>query len=1248
MHRWLPRFVQSLSCAGLLTAAAAAQAATPASGTLTDLSGPVTYTAGPFTVANPTPVPLLDSGPECNNPVQPCDDFFLTVALPADYAANHPNDLIRLKLAWTDSGAGVSDYDLYAFAGTVTATDGSQQALSQSASGANPEVTTLRVFNGTRTFTVKVVPFTPGGETVNVEISLVAGPPGTPGAGFGQATPVAPGVPRYQNFFPPPGSAAEGRSGEFSIGFNPKTGNILTLSDLDTFRITPPEKRSPPLPEAGPAEWIDVSPSIVSLTTLDPILFTDQRTGRTFESMQTTGAEALFAFSDDDGANWIQASASPPNGAADHQTVGAGPYPALFPAPNPAYPNAVYYCSQAVVGPAACQRSDTGGASFGPGVPIYEGNGVTDCEGLHGHVKVGPDGAVYVPVPQCGAQQGGVVSLDAGTTWRQFLIPGSQSFAGGSTDPSVAIDADNTVYECYVDGQGAEHHVHVAASHDHGATWVNDSDIGAAVGVVNAVFPEAVAGSPGRAACGFLGTNVSGNHEALDFPGSWFLFIATTYDGGQTWTTVNATPNDPVQGAGGIWNSGGGNMNRNLLDFDEATLDDRGRVLFGYDDGCVSDTCIQSGGAQNDFVAFQRVARQTGGKPLLAAFDPLEPAAPKAPYLAGTRSAAKADLTWNPPDNGGAGITAYRILRGTSAGSETPVDTVAGGKTSYQDAAVDPSVPQYFYEVLAVNAQGDGPRSNEVALSVSTAVAEDACKAPGLTLLTDAGRDSLTGAPGTDLKSFQLAQPFASDGNVKLRFQVDTDPGQEPQPPGSYWYVSFKQPDGKVHGVRMLFPPASTSTAPAFESYVAGPNSSGTVDGRFVQSGSQKPADASSSYDAATGTIVIVVPIADLGLAAGDTISGFNSASIQSASTAVGGAAQTVDEMPDGLAYLGSYTVKDNGICAPNSPPLAALTASPESGTAPLAVSFDASGSRDPDAGDSIASYTFDFGDGSPALTQSTPGASHTYQSAGDYKASVTATDTHGASSRNAAEAVIEVQACFEDGDAHIAYDKGWHTVKDAGASAGTFHLLQADSGQHGLTFAFDLGSGQGKFDYFFATSTRGGKADVYLDGAFVKTVSYAGSSGSLHQPVFGATAELAVAGQGSHTLELRNLSGAAYVDKLCIAGSSSTAQPATAPGRTTAQSSSLAVGQQLPLSVTVPTSAVSLAVVAEATGGLPYRLVLLDPSGKAVGIADASSTGVASLDVPVAVSGVYAVQLVNLGIGPVQIWSAATPRLKR
>lgn len=923
-----------------------AQAATPASGTLTDSSGPQSYTAGPFPVANPTPVPQLDVGPECNDPVQPCDDFALSVALPADYAYQHPNDLIRFTLSWEDAGTGNSDYDLYVYSGAVTNTDGSQQAKTQSSSAANPEVTTLMAFNGTRTFTIKVVPYTPTGETVHVKVELVSGASDGGGGGggvstpFGEATPTAPSIPRYQNFSPPKGSAANGGSGEFNIGYNPDSGNILTNSFGPVFRVTPPELQHPPLPEAGPATWTDVSQSVASLTSLDPILITDQDTGRTFVSNQTTGAEALFAFSDDDGKSWVEASAAPPNGGADHQTIAAGPYPGLVPVPNPAYPNAVYYCSQDVVGPATCQRSDTGGLSFGPGVPIYEGNGISDCGGLHGHARVGPDGAVYVPVPQCGDQQGGAVSLDAGLTWNQYLIPDSQSFTGGSTDPSVAIDQDNTAYQCYVDGQGSEHHAHVAVSHDHGATWSDNVDIGVPVGVVNAVFPEAVAGSPGRAACGFIGTNVAGNHESLDFPGFWYLFIATTYDGGKTWTTVNATPNDPVQGAGGIWNGGGGNKNRNLLDFNEVTMDDRGRVLFGYDDGCVTDTCLHDP-TRNDFVAYQRVARQTGGRTLLAAFDPPEPMTPEAPYLAGNRTAAKVDLSWNAPDNGGADISVYKILRGTDTGAETQIATVSGDKARYQDASVEASVPQYFYQIVASNAQGDGLVSNEVALQVDPVQVVDVCKVPGQTLLTDSSGDSLTGTAGTDLKTLQLAQPYAKDTVVKLRFQLNTDTGMNPQPPGSYWFISFKNPDGTVHGVRMWFDP-SALTMPGFQSYLAAANNSGSVDGRFVQSGSEKPADSSSFYDAGTGTIVIVVPIADLGLKPGDTISGFNSASVQPVDTPAGGVAETIDEMPDGLGYQGPFAIRNNGDCAPNNPPLAALSAAPTSGSAPLRVEFDA------------------------------------------------------------------------------------------------------------------------------------------------------------------------------------------------------------------------------------------------------------------------------------------------------------------
>jgi PKD repeat protein len=75
-----------------------------------------------------------------------------------------------------------------------------------------------------------------------------------------------------------------------------------------------------------------------------------------------------------------------------------------------------------------------------------------------------------------------------------------------------------------------------------------------------------------------------------------------------------------------------------------------------------------------------------------------------------------------------------------------------------------------------------------------------------------------------------------------------------------------------------------------------------------------------------------------------------------------------------------------------NKPPVASATATPTSGIAPLAVSFNGSGSSDPDG--SIASYAWTFGDGSSG-TGATP--SHTYTAPGSYTATLTATDNLGA-----------------------------------------------------------------------------------------------------------------------------------------------------------------------------------------------------------------------------------------------------------
>lgn len=77
-----------------------------------------------------------------------------------------------------------------------------------------------------------------------------------------------------------------------------------------------------------------------------------------------------------------------------------------------------------------------------------------------------------------------------------------------------------------------------------------------------------------------------------------------------------------------------------------------------------------------------------------------------------------------------------------------------------------------------------------------------------------------------------------------------------------------------------------------------------------------------------------------------------------------------------------------------NAAPVAVVNATPTSGNLPLVVSFDGTGSYDPDG--SIASYSWNFGDGSTAVGVT---AAHTYSSGGNYTATLTVTDNAGAPS---------------------------------------------------------------------------------------------------------------------------------------------------------------------------------------------------------------------------------------------------------
>src|SRR6266542_3801748 len=1131
-----------------------AHAANPASGTI-GTSGPTRNWTGTVSGTGGTggEGQCIDSGPAQN-----CDSFALTVSgTEADWAGK----LIQVRVGWSLQAA---DYDLYIHKGDLTG-----PVAAQGTNAGQPGTEEVAFVDaraaGVGLYTVHVAYAATIANNDQYQGSVSVLPDLT-------VAPLGSGLPpRFQNFNPQPELIKAGKgldAGEPSIGLNWKTGRAMFISDLTTLRV----KFNDSCPTSPTSFWEDKS-APNNAESLDPILFTDHGYNRQIPDAtrtivsELTGQDSLSAYSDDDGETWIPSQGGGIPSGVDHQTVGAGPFHAPL-VPNPLYPHAIYYCSQDIEA-AFCARSDDGGLTFGPGVVTHNFN--QGCDGIHGHVKVGPDGTVYLPVRACSNNTAAIVSEDNGVSWSIRQIPGSNS---SNSDPAIGVGrGDKTsgigrVYEAFGSSDSV---AGVSVSDDRGNTWRNSFDVGSLVGIKDVAFPAIVAGDDDRAAFAFLGSTNAGSPDDKAFPGLWHLYVATTYDGGAHWLVSDATPNDPVQ-RNGIHLGGGSPPHRNLLDFIGIDLDKQGRVLVAYADGCTGPGCVQAPdmATGNAYTAVAAIARQTGGRRLFAGNDPAEPGVPGAPSITVGRDGGVAHLTWSEPDNGGSPITSYKVYRGTFSGGETLLKNV-GTATTYLDVSANPNT-DYYYKVTATNQFGTSCGNNEI---VANPVGDSKCQ--GMVIALDPSGDQVSNPlnPDLDIQEVRLAD-YIDGGVQKVVFKMKVSDLHTLQP-NRQWRFIWNYPrkadgidDSIFTGSYYVGMNTDNSAVPSFEY--------GTVTTiESVPANLSQPnrvGDADSGYtDQQNGTITLVLSAAKIGgPKAGDVIGGIigrtfagtGDESLRS-NTAIDTTSNAIRDPYTGSAFL----IFGNTPCGPTPTPTPTPSPLPCNGTA------------------------------------------------------------------------------IEDDNATIAYSNGWHLVTSSSASAGHFRVNEGGS-QPTAVLSFDTQSGQStsSITYIYGTSPKGGSAQILLDGVLKQTIDYSGSSGSNRSPVFGSSITLNY-GSGHHLLEIKPMHDAVYIDGFCLGNAVSSGQPSTGPGTTSDLMATLSAGQETLRSITLPAGTQAIAIAADPTPGVPLQLVLVGPSGQIIQTIN-SSGGVAILEAPISQSGVYLIKTINASLGPVQVWSVATPLVTR
>src|SRR4051794_30129944 len=153
---------------------------------------------------------------------------------------------------------------------------------------------------------------------------------------------------------------------------------------------------------------------------------------------------------------------------------------------------------------------------------------------------------------------------------------------------------------------------------------------------------------------------------------------------------------------------------------------------------------------------------------------------------------------------------------------------------------------------------------------------------------------------------------------------------------------------------------------------------------------------------------------------------------------------------PRGYDDLGGYEYQPSGT---SQPPVAAVSVTPSSGTVPLAVTADGSGSSDPQG--QALTYTFDFGEGTVVGPQSAATASHTYGATGTFTVTLTVRDTGGLT--GTAQGSVSVSAAAQPPVAALSVSPSSGTAPLPVTADGSG---SSDPQGQVLTYTFDFGDG--------------------------------------------------------------------------------------------------------------------------------------------------------------------------------------------